>query len=199
MFALLGIALVVVTVVAAVVGVAAGTDQLWASYRKRVPDVLGWRAIEQGTRNLIAQLRADNYVPDVVVAIGRSGAILGGLLAGNMHNLPMALLDRHFSWDHHRRDFIQSGFSEVHLSDDCKQVLVVVGEVYSGQTLIECLNSLGPVLVGKTVRTCTLIKSKTSTCHVDYVAMEVEKVVRPAWVMTSDYARAEIDSRIPKR
>lgn len=112
-----------------------------------------------------------------------------------MKNLPIALLDRKFSWDKHRREYVQSEFTDVHLGSACQKVLVVVGEVYSGQTMVECIKRLERALEGKEVKTCTLVKSKTATCEIDYYAFQVEKLVRPAWVITSDYVRYETPER----
>ncbi len=185
----MGLPAALVTAFATLVTITAGGHQLWSAYRRRVPARIGWGAVEQGVRQIIARLRSDNYAPDVVVAIGRSGAILGGLIAGNMQNLPLALLDRKFTWDHNRREYLQGEFSDVHIVPACRRVLVVVGEVYSGQTLIECLRSLEPALGDREVRTCTLVKSRTSTFNVDYFVFEVDGMVTPAWVLSPDYHR----------
>ncbi len=175
--------------VAAVVGIPAGALALLQWWRARVPAILSWKKIQVGVKQIIERLYQDNFVPDLVIAIGRSGAIFGGLIAGNMRNLPMALLDRHFEWDESRRSYVPSHFTEVHVTPDCHKILVVVGEVYSGQSFTESLHELEDALRGKKVKTATLCKSKAAAVQVDYFVYAVDKVVRPAWVISENYLR----------
>ncbi len=188
---MLAVAVGVFGLTATAVGLAAAVQQLWGVYRKRVPAKISWRKIEQGVEEIIRQLRAANYVPDVIIALGRSGAILGGLIAGNMGNLPLALLDRQFSWDERRREHIQSKFTDVHIGPETQRVLLVVGEVYTGQTLITSLAKLKGALAGKQVQTCSLVISRTAPFRVDYSFLTVDKTVRPAWVIADEYLRFE--------
>ena len=183
---------VVISVITALVSIPAGAYYLWDRSKVNVPRTVSWRMIERSVRRVIRELNADHFHPDLILAIGRSGAIYGGLLAGNLGNLPMAILDRHLVWDRAAREYVADHSSEIRLSDDCRTVLVVVGEVYSGQSLSVSLERIAPILKGRDVRTASLVRSRSSNVRLDYVGYEVDRAVKPAWILDEAYKRFEV-------
>lgn len=187
---------IAVSLIGAVVSIPAGVYYLWDRNRVNIPKKIGWGRIEEGARKTIKRLRSDNWVPDLVLAIGRSGAIYGGLIAGNMGNLPMAILDRHLVWDNTKREFVADHHSMLQLPEDYRRILVVVGEVYSGQSLTASMEQLTTACAGKSIRTACLVISKNATTNVDYFVYQVERSVRPAWILNDDYKRFDL---LPKK
>lgn len=189
-WAFVGQVLGVISAVLAIIA-AAYTSYRW--YISRSPTKVSWRRVERGVLRIIHDLRRDNFVPDLVVCvvcIGRSGAIFGGLIAGNMGNVPIALLDRRFQWDKGRvRDDVPLSYSEVHIDDSVRRVLVVIGEIYSGSSIKESLGRLEGVLNGREYRLACLNKVSFAPVKVDYCVYEVEKPGRPPWVISNQYAR----------
>lgn len=162
-------------------------------YRRRVPTKVSWRRIERAVLRIIHDMRRDNFVPDLVVCIGRSGAIFGGLIAGNMGNIPIALLDRRFQWDKGRvREDVPLSYSEIHIDDSVRKVLVVIGEIHSGSSIKESLGRLEEALKGREYRLACLNKVTFAPVKVDYCVYEVGKPGRPAWVISDRYARPGI-------
>jgi hypoxanthine phosphoribosyltransferase len=189
---MLGILIVVVSVMAALISIPAGIYYLWDRNKATVSKTVGWRKVEYGVHETIRRLRSDNWVPDLVLAIGRSGAIYGGLIAGNMGNLPMAILDRHLAWDRTSREYVADHHSSIHLPDECKKVLVVVGEVYSGQSLTASVQRIKEAMQGRSIKTACLVHSNHSNVQVDYSVFEVDGAVRPAWILDRDYKRFDL-------
>ena len=189
---MLGTLIVVVSILAALISIPAGVYYLWDRSKAAVPKTIGWRKVEYGVRETIRRLRSDNWVPDLILAIGRSGAIYGGLIAGNMGNLPMAILDRHLVWDKASREYIADHHSSIHLPTDCRKVLVVVGEVYSGQSLTSSVKRIKDAVEGRSVRTACLVHSHHSNVQVDYSVFEVDGAVRPAWILDRGYKRFDL-------
>jgi hypoxanthine phosphoribosyltransferase len=198
---LMEIVIVVVSVLATVISIPAGAYYLWERYKDRDPDYeksdarrapLSWTKVTHGATETIRRLRSDNWLPDLVLGIGRSGAIYGGLIAGNMNNLPLAILDRHLVWDRNSRQYLADHHSRIELPTECRKILVVVGEVYSGQSLTASLEKMESALKDRAVRTACLVRSMHSDVKVDYAIYEVDRAVRPAWILGSDYKRFEL-------
>ena len=184
----------IIGIIAGIFGMITGAHFLWRKYREHVPQNIFWRKVERGIVELIELLRRDNFVPDVIVGIGRSGAIFGGLLAGNMKNLPIALMDRSFHWEEQSRQSVPSGFTSVALDESCKKVLIVIGEVYSGQSISQAIDMLEPQLRGRRFRTACLVQSKQATFQTDHPVFEVTETKRPPWFITDEYLRYETGS-----
>lgn len=184
---LAGQALGSISAVLAIVGAGYGAYR-W--YRMQSPTMVSWRLVEKGVLRIIVDMRKDNFIPDLVVCVGRSGAIFGGLIAGNMGNVPIALLDRRFQWDKSRiREDVPLSFSEVHVDDSVRSVLVVIGEIYSGSSIKESLERLEKVLNGRKYKLACLTKIKFAPVNVDYWVYEVQKPSRPAWIISNRYGR----------
>lgn len=190
--AMLEILIIAVTIVGGLISIPAGVYFLWDRNKVTIGRSVGWRKVEYGVRETIRRLRSDNWIPDLVLAIGRSGAIYGGLIAGNMGNLPMAILDRHLVWDKASRQYVADHHSTLNLPDDCRRVLVVVGEVYSGQSLASSGQRIRDATQGRSVRTACLVHSNHSNVQVDYSVFKVDSEVRPAWILDRDYKRFDL-------
>ena len=113
-------------------------------WRNRVPKRISWRKTEKAVLDIIHDMRQDNWIPDVVIGIGRSGAILGGMIPGNMGNIPIALRDRILIRDTRERRSSSPGFAQVTLDSRCSKVLLVIGEIRTGQSVRDALVALDP-------------------------------------------------------
>lgn len=175
--------------ISAAITIVTGAHYLWKLFLSRELRKLNWRDIRRGVLVIISRLRHDNFIPDLVIGVGRSGAILGGLIAGNMGNLPLAVVDRKLQWDERKRDILLSEFTELKVGPERQKLLFVIGEVYSAQSIVEVLKHLDPILKDKQYRTATLVKLESAPVNIDYIAFKVSKKVEPAWVMSPDYKR----------
>ena len=52
-----------------------------------------WRRMENLARDLCSQVHRDSYYPDIVIGVGREGAILAGIMAGNLNYRPLFVID----------------------------------------------------------------------------------------------------------
>jgi len=114
---------------------------------------------------------------------------LGGLLAGNMGNIPFTVVDRKLQWDEKKRDIVLSDFSELRVKPEQRKILFVIGEVYSAQSITEVVRHLQPILGDRQWRTASLVKLESAPVKVDYTMFIVAKRVEPAWVLSSEYKR----------
>lgn len=96
-------------------------------------------AIEKHGLRLLECVNRSEFVPDLILGIGRSGAFLGGWLAGNLGSIPIEVIDRvHKANSADPMDF--PNFAEKiallrAIHGDKARVLVVEGATTRGATL----------------------------------------------------------------
>lgn len=147
-----------------------------------------WIDIENGVKNIKEQLISDNYIPSLLVGIGRGGAIVSSLLSGNMirgKHIPFIALERKYNEDRGMRK--ASLFDDVIFKKDLDKVLLVAGDVYTGDTagvFIDFLERLG----AKEIRFCVFAKVNSTNRKPDYFSVEtnVTKLTFP-WMLSNNY------------
>lgn len=145
-----------------------------------------WWSIYIRSRRLIKKIKMSGFSPDLVVGIGRSGAILGGILAGNLGVIPIAVIDRKYMWNKRKtRRVIPLVFVK---EEDIrgKKILLVDAAPHTGETckfLKDEIVKYSPV----EVRTASLFKTKYTLQVPDFYISEVKKVKRMPWRFTEDY------------
>ncbi|MET8044735.1 phosphoribosyltransferase family protein [Micromonospora sp. NPDC005215] len=173
-------------VVSLVISSIAGLISIFFSIRLvRERNKISWRMVETCTRSLLEEIQASSFDPDVVIGVGRGGAILGGMLAGNMGHLPLFVVDTILD----RTD----GVSAAHirypgvLPDLAgKKLLLAVGELYSGQDLraaLDLAKSKSPSMI----KTVSLFSHPASSIRPDYVGRETRQPLSAPWRMSDVY------------
>jgi uncharacterized protein len=145
----------------------------------------GWKQVATLVREMLAEMQAQSYKPDLVLGVGRGGSILAGMLAGNLGHLPLAVLDTVL--DH------PNGISQVtfRFPDCCpalrdKKVLVVVGELYSGEDLrhaIQFAQRRHPL----EIKTASLLTHPATSVRPDFVGLESAKPLSAPWRISDEY------------
>ena len=150
--------------------------------------VYTWRDIENGVKDIREQLIIDNYIPTLLVGIGRGGAIVSSLISGNMikgRHIPFIALERKYNEERGMRK--ASLFDDVIFKKDLNRVLLVAGDVYTGGTagvFIDFLEGLG----AKEIRFCVFAKVNSTTRKPDYfsVSTNVTNLTFP-WMLSPNY------------
>jgi hypoxanthine phosphoribosyltransferase len=145
----------------------------------------GWKHMEKLVRKLIADIHHRDYAPDLVLGVGRGGAILAGMLAGNLGDVPLAVVDTII--DHSTG----TSSAKIRFPASCpplrdKSVLIVVGELYSGEDLrqgIEFAKRRHPC----EIRTATLLTHHAASVRPDFVGQETDKPLTAPWRLTDHY------------
>lgn len=158
-----------------------------------------WGEITRLSERIITNMKKDMYVPDVIVGVGRGGAVLGAMLSGNAyvpnkaHNIPIIVIDRIYQWQGGQRIEVKNKMIDLTPLAG-KKVLLVAGDVSSGDTMkyyIAELSSLGV----EEIKTAALVKSVTSTYQPTYWGREIAGQFRMPWMYRGkNYIR---DSRGP--
>lgn len=171
--------------------------QVWLNLK-----VLSWGDVDKCCKKVIKQIRNSGFKPDVIVTIGRGGAVFGAILSGNTSshkdkhqksNIPILGVDRIYEWENNCRNEIPNKMvSFAPLAG--KKILLVAGDILSGGTMKFHLNQLEEVNV-KGIRTACIVKGSSSTLHPDYFGKEILADFRMPWMYKGyGYVR---DSRKP--
>lgn len=120
--------------------------------------------------------------PDLIVGIGRGGAIFGSMLSYRLENTPLLIVDRTYSWspsaDMREEGVIFNFDFPVRFK---RNVLVVAGEYHSGRTMAYYCTHLRSIGVRR-IRTCSFFVQKgNADLKVDYLGREAKGYPLMPW------------------
>ena len=146
-----------------------------------------WPDVEKGVDKIITKMEKDGYDPDLVIGIGRSGGIVGGLIAGYLQAKPF----RVFNWSY--KNVKQDGIvKRVHIHDktieiekEQQKILLVEGATTTGQTPEKALAFFKEKFPDHEFRFAVLVRQKSSTGPVHYCAYEVLGIKILPWHVDS--------------
>lgn len=146
-----------------------------------------WKTVEKGILKLKEDLIAKNYIPSLIVGVGRGGSIVGALLSGCLGHVPLLVIDRVYDWkDNIRRDRL---FEQINLSSNLEKVLLVAGELHTGgtaKTYIEYFKQIG----ADQIKYLSFTKDRFPAFNPDFYYIETKKPdVRLPWMITKKYKR----------
>lgn len=167
----------------------------WLNFKR-----FSWTDLDKYTKKIIKVVSDDKFVPDVIVTIGRGGAIVGSILSGNLPhygrkkcNITILGVDRLYEWVNGQRIEIDNKMIDFSPLKG-KKVLLVAGDVMTGGTMTFFLNQLKQNQVLE-IRTACLVKGLSSAFHPNYVGKEIAAGFSMPWMYKGfGYSR---DSREP--
>ncbi|MBN1678671.1 MAG: hypothetical protein JW966_00170 [Anaerolineae bacterium] len=141
---------------------------------------MSWAHFWATTKTLQGRIQEDqSFKPDIILSVGRSGAIVGGILAGNMEGLPHIGIDRINDWSKESSEskplkkvtiFPSSRILSEVLQE--KDVLCVMSECDTGRTLEALIPELRKIKGIGRVKTAVLYRYFQTFFEPDYVAVE---------------------------
>lgn len=172
------------------------TVEVWLNLKR-----FSWSEVDKYSKVLIKKMSKDFFVPDVIVGIGRGGAIVGSILSGNIvvptckkeRNIPILGVDRLYEWQHGTRVEIDNKMVDFSPLAE-KKVLLVAGDVLTGGTMKFYVQQLEQAKVAE-LRTGCLVKGVAATFRPDYFGKEIPADFNMPWMYKGyGYSR---DSRKP--
>jgi hypoxanthine phosphoribosyltransferase len=145
-----------------------------------------WISIRERSKKLLKKIKESGYAPELIVGLGRSGAILGGILAGNLGVVPITVVDRFYSW---RDDKTREVVPILLIKEDMirgKKILLVDAAPHTGETckvIRDELMKMSPA----DIKVAALFKSAYTVLVPDFYINEVEKVRKMPWRFSGDY------------
>ncbi len=172
------------------------TVEVWLNLKS-----FSWGDVDKYSKVLIKKISKDYFVPDIIVGIGRGGAIIGSILSGNItvpsnqkgKNIPVLGVDRLYEWQHGARVEIKNEMVDFSPLEG-KKVLLVAGDIMTGGTIKFYAHQLEQAKVAE-LKTGCLVKGVTATFQPDYFGKEIPADFNMPWMYKGyGYSR---DSRKP--
>lgn len=142
-----------------------------------------WGRIKKGTLRMIKHLGASDWRPDVILGVGRSGHIVAGLLVCNLKwepgNFKLGVVNVQTSTINGARS-LAIETSREDITADTK-VLLVDGEMYTGQTMETVVNFLRTDSGVREVKSMVLFKRDQTVYAPDFFAFPVSDVLAMPW------------------
>jgi len=173
--------------------------QAWLSLKS-----FSWNEFDKHSKQLIKKISSQGYYPDLIVTIGRGGAILGSIISGNLlsqnaniekrrRNIPILGCDRMYEWENGQRIEVPNRMIDLKPLKGNK-VLLVAGDILTGSTIKFFLKQVEEV-DPESVKTACLVKGITATFSPDFFGKEIPGDFRMPWMYKGyGYVR---DSRRP--
>ena len=149
-------------------------------------------SIERHGIRLLQRIKASGFRPDFVLGLGRSGAFVGGWLAGNLGSVPIEVIDRF----HRGQSTEPMEFPHLHerlallrkIHGDNAKVLVVEGATTRGGTFHHFQLLRQPIVPLWDCKFSVLYEVDTVDFHTDFVAKVLPKApARYPWHKTAEY------------
>lgn len=174
---------------------------IWKSYQKWFSlKTFSWPDVDRACKKIINGILRDGFLPDIIVTIGRGGAIVGSIISGNLHareneklNISILGYDRAYRWIEGNRIEVRNELIELSPLRG-QRVLIVAGDVLTGGTMKLFYSEIQKFEPSELKSAC-LLKGVTSVFSPDYYAIEVPGDFRMPWMYQGyGYVR---DSRTP--
>lgn len=138
---------------------------------------LQWTDVEVAAKKIIDQMKADEFVPDIIISIARSGLIPASLISYALGNKELYVIKVDFSKNQklsHRQDLREKPKISQEISKDVEglKVLVIDEMVVSGETLKLVSSYLG-MKNPAVAKYAVLYKQPWSQFEPDYFGEEV--------------------------
>jgi hypoxanthine phosphoribosyltransferase len=137
-----------------------------------------WDDVMRGIGHIQEAMMRDEYVPDLVLGLGRSGGVVGGLLASHLGSLPFRVLDLEYSESKRELKVEFSGIP-LDLPEEIKKVLVIEGATTGGTTPRYAEALLKKNVPEVEFRFAFLIQGETSHFTGDYYAFLESRPLAP--------------------
>lgn len=140
--------------------------------------VQSWEDVEQGALNIIERMKKDNFEPDIIISIARSGLIPASLIAYALGNKELYVIKIDFSKTQQlgkEQDMRSRPKISQELSKDIEnlKVLVVDEMVVSGETL-KLVSTYLQMKDPNQVKFCVLYKQPWSQFDPDYYGLKAK-------------------------
>jgi hypoxanthine phosphoribosyltransferase len=152
-----------------------------------------FQSIERNAVKLIEKIQADGFNPQLVLGIGRSGALLGGWIAGNLGSIPIQVIDRAFKEEEGTTveyPYATEIFAMLRRKyGEGTRVLVVEGASTTGSSLITFSKIRKQEVPDWNCRYAVLYEVESTRFPCQYVALHINRAPkRYPWHKTVHYA-----------
>ena len=148
------------------------------------------RVVKKAAIDVVKQIKDSQFVPSIIIGIGRGGGIFGSFISYKLYHLPVFVVDREYDWKTRKRkqnilfDFEIPAFY-------MDKILLVAGEAHTGETITCFENYLRKNGAG-VIKTCVFYKQTICSVKIDYFSKDGDNVSLMPW-QDKDYIRDSIN------
>jgi len=173
--------------VATIAGTLVGAQHLWTKKKTAqqaqpvnaevlAPD---WSNALLMAEKVLVQIEGGDWKPDLILGLGRSGAIWGGWFAGNLGSLPIAVVDILYRKTPVGRDVtFPAGAETLQLLREVRgstlKVLIVQGASSTGQTFMEFLGQHRQHITDWSMKFAVLYRNRAVATRIDFVGKNLD-------------------------
>lgn len=143
--------------------------------KKRFP----MRAVRKAVKTILVQIKKDEFVPSIIVGIGRGGGIFGSFISYQLYHTPIFIIDREYDRKTKKRK-LKEEFDFDIAAYYLDKVLLVAGEAHSGDTMEYYVNYLKKKGAG-IIKTCVFYKETNCNYIIDYFGEDGENKPLMPW------------------
>ena len=148
---------------------------------------ISWRSAGRSAREISERLANDDFLPSLVLGIGRGGAIFGSMISGCLGHRPLIVVDRKYTWNEGRRT--EDLVLRMHLPNEMlSRVLLVAGEAHTGNTMRLFYDYFQELHPGE-IRRAVFYLQDGSTEKIDYCGTRGRLDRRMPWMFSKRYRR----------
>src|ERR1700693_2165678 len=119
---------------ATLVSLTAASLALYQFVEERRRKAISWRRIDKLVVELVWEIENHNFTPDLIIAVGRGGAVVAAMIATNLEGrIELACIDTEVKEDAHGRKHVHLRRPEIFPGHTGRHVLVGVAELSSCQ------------------------------------------------------------------
>ncbi|HHZ15827.1 MAG TPA: hypothetical protein GX398_06960 [Candidatus Cloacimonetes bacterium] len=163
------------SVIAGIIGILAPVLAAGKKVATSIKEHITWKQMARAAKKTAMDLVSDNYIPSLVLGIGRGGAIYGSLISSCVGRSPVVVIDRVYTkhLDNERRSdsmLFRPKIPSYYLT----KVLLVAGDANTGNTMMcyqQYLNKLG----AKEIKKAVFLKTDVCKEVIHYVGRPTSK------------------------
>jgi hypoxanthine phosphoribosyltransferase len=146
-----------------------------------------WPDVEKGVDKIVEDMKKDGFEPDLVIGIGRSGGIIGGLIAGYLKAKPFRVINWNYAEVEKNGVKIRTHKHDkaIEIEEENKNILLVEGATTTGETPNKALDFFEKKFPGKVFRFAVLVRARSSTGRIKYCAYKVSNIKILPWHVKS--------------
>jgi hypoxanthine phosphoribosyltransferase len=173
-----------VALIVTVVGLVSGLIAVYEfAERRRQRHTLRWHEVCKLLVEVIGAVERDRFTPDLILGVGRGGAIVAAMFATNTPGrIPFAVIDTEFAHIDGRK-VVTIRHGEILPDVTGRNVLVVVAELYSGQDMVsatEFVRDHNPA----SLKTLALLAGPTTVMRPDFCGRHTKHEPMAPWRIT---------------
>jgi hypoxanthine phosphoribosyltransferase len=175
-----------------IIGLIGSLIAIWQVLEQRRRKAISWRRIDGLVANLVDEIEQRNFDPDLILGVGRGGALIAAMLATNLEGrIELACVDTDMEVDEAGRKHVQLRGPERLPDMNGRHILLVVAELYSGQDMRDAINYVETHSPAG-LKTLAVLAGPSSNVRPTFVGLQTKHEPLAPWRLTDAAKRGRI-------